>query len=197
MPRSPGRPPQTSRAQLRDLARAMFAEQGFDGTSLASIARAAGVSRTTLFSYFPSKRDLMWEEYDERLQRLEAFLVSAPRAPVVSLLTEAIQVSVSFRVDEHDDLARRMRIVDDSAELRAYTALRSAEISRLLVAFATSRASGADPQLLGDVTHALMAVASRATRDWAATPAPEEDLDQYAAARLAPFAGHVAALLEE
>ena len=65
--RGPGRPRQTSHEELQTLARKMFTERGYDNVSLAEIARAAGVSRTTLFSYFPAKRDLMSAEMNERL----------------------------------------------------------------------------------------------------------------------------------
>jgi TetR/AcrR family transcriptional repressor of mexJK operon len=42
-------------------ARDVFLTQGFDGASVDDIARAAGVSKATLYSYFPDKR-LMFQE---------------------------------------------------------------------------------------------------------------------------------------
>jgi AcrR family transcriptional regulator len=36
----------------------MFAEQGYEATSLDSIARAIGLTRTAVYHYFPSKRDV-------------------------------------------------------------------------------------------------------------------------------------------
>ncbi len=51
--------------QVLDGARAGFLEAGFDGASVDDIARAAGVSKATLYSYFPDKR-LMFTEMAER-----------------------------------------------------------------------------------------------------------------------------------
>ncbi len=41
--------------QILDGARAVFLAVGFDGASMNEIARAAGVSKGTLYVYFPSK----------------------------------------------------------------------------------------------------------------------------------------------
>ena len=42
-------------------ARAVFMSEGFEGASVDDIARAAGVSKATLYSYFPDKRLLFME----------------------------------------------------------------------------------------------------------------------------------------
>ncbi|MFJ9150648.1 TetR family transcriptional regulator [Streptomyces sp. NPDC102270] len=46
------------RSLLARTAVELFAAQGYDNTTLEEIAAAAGVSRRTLFNYFPSKEDL-------------------------------------------------------------------------------------------------------------------------------------------
>ena len=46
------------RRQILDGARAVFLSQGFDAASMGEIARAAGVSKGTLYVYFESKEDL-------------------------------------------------------------------------------------------------------------------------------------------
>ncbi|MFT4100121.1 MAG: TetR/AcrR family transcriptional regulator [Burkholderiaceae bacterium] len=45
-------------AELLEAARAMFAERGFAATRLDDVARAAGVSKGTLYLYYPSKEEL-------------------------------------------------------------------------------------------------------------------------------------------
>ncbi|KPP93176.1 MAG: TetR family transcriptional regulator [Rhodobacteraceae bacterium HLUCCA08] len=47
--------------QVLDGARDVFMAAGFDGASVDEIARAAGVSKATLYSYFPDKRLLFAE----------------------------------------------------------------------------------------------------------------------------------------
>ena len=48
-------------AQVLDGARAVFLRDGFEGASVDEIAREAGVSKATLYSYFPDKRLLFME----------------------------------------------------------------------------------------------------------------------------------------
>jgi AcrR family transcriptional regulator len=43
---------------VREAARQLFFEQGFSATSMDAVAKVAGVSKATLYSYFPSKEAL-------------------------------------------------------------------------------------------------------------------------------------------
>ena len=47
--------------QVVEGAREVFLRDGFEGASVDDIARAAGVSKATLYSYFPDKRLLFME----------------------------------------------------------------------------------------------------------------------------------------
>ncbi|WP_395829068.1 TetR/AcrR family transcriptional regulator [Elstera sp.] len=47
--------------QILDGARRIFLENGFDGASMNDITRAAGVSKGTIYAYFPSKEALFEE----------------------------------------------------------------------------------------------------------------------------------------
>jgi AcrR family transcriptional regulator len=53
-----GRPDGAKRRQIMDGARKVFLAQGFDAASMGEIARAAGVSKGTLYVYFDSKERL-------------------------------------------------------------------------------------------------------------------------------------------
>ncbi|MHA6784376.1 TetR/AcrR family transcriptional regulator [Pseudonocardia saturnea] len=61
--------------RLRDAATRLFAAQGFEGTSVAQIVEAAGVTKGALYHYFASKDDLLREIYArvlrEQTRRLE------------------------------------------------------------------------------------------------------------------------------
>lgn len=64
-------PPRRRRKQARsrellDAALALFAEKGFDAASAEEIAARAGVSKGTLYLYFPSKADLLGTLIAER-----------------------------------------------------------------------------------------------------------------------------------
>jgi AcrR family transcriptional regulator len=70
---SPGlreRKKQQTRQLIADTARRLFAERGFEGVTVAEVARRADVSEATVFNYFPTKEDLFYsrlEEFEEKL----------------------------------------------------------------------------------------------------------------------------------
>lgn len=65
---------QRTRARLFEAALAEFARVGFDGASVAEVARAAGVSRPTFYFHFPTKEhvllELQWHKELEMVTRL-------------------------------------------------------------------------------------------------------------------------------
>lgn len=56
---------QRTRQELVSLALRLFQAQGFDNTSVEQIAHEATVSPGTVYNYFPTKRDLLSEVFEE------------------------------------------------------------------------------------------------------------------------------------
>lgn len=185
--RSRGRPAVTTHDQIRDAALKLFLDRGYAATSLAAIAGVAGISRTTLFAYFRSKRDLIWEDHDRRAADVNEAMVSGPSRPLVDLIVRGLLVSAGYGVEDHATLARRMQVVAQDDELRAYAALTVQEMTNRVAQTAASRVPEADPRLVDLVTRALAAAASRCTEEWAAKPDPTTPLDTYAAAGIKPL----------
>jgi AcrR family transcriptional regulator len=75
--RGPGRPPGPSQAphqrvRLIEEASRLYAEGGYAGLSFASVAARAGLTKATVFHYFPNKEALLlavFEAFGERLER--------------------------------------------------------------------------------------------------------------------------------
>ena len=72
------------RRALVEAAPRLFAERGFEATTVADIAEAADVSPRTFFTYFPAKEDVLFADAQDRIDRLQDAL--AKRAPDESLL---------------------------------------------------------------------------------------------------------------
>jgi AcrR family transcriptional regulator len=56
----------------------LFAEHGYAGTTIDQIADAADVSRATVFTYFPTKEDIVFGEAPQAIEGLAAMLADAP-----------------------------------------------------------------------------------------------------------------------
>ncbi|WP_121060594.1 TetR/AcrR family transcriptional regulator [Chachezhania antarctica] len=93
--------------QVIEGARKVFLVDGFEGASVDDIARAAGVSKATLYSYFPDKRLLFVEIARAECQRMAertVDMIDQSRAPE-EVLTFAARQFVPFMLS---DFAIRM-----------------------------------------------------------------------------------------
>src|SRR5215469_10144376 len=72
-----------TRSRLRELALQLFAEQGYEQTSLREIAERLGVTKAALYYYFKSKEDIvrsLVEDYMTELDQLIAWGKDQPRS---------------------------------------------------------------------------------------------------------------------
>src|SRR5919201_2936424 len=60
------------RARILDAAVKVFAERGYFSSTVAEIARAAGVADGTIYLYFKSKDDLLLRLFEEKMTQLLA-----------------------------------------------------------------------------------------------------------------------------
>ena len=99
----------------------LFAERGFDQTSVDQIAKAAGVSRSTFFRQFGGKEDVIFADHEALLEQLRAFLSKPHENPWQAVCEASV---VAFRHFARDpELARRRYTV-----VRQVPALRNREI---------------------------------------------------------------------
>jgi len=84
--------------QVLDGAREVFLRDGFEGASVDEIARESGVSKATLYSYFPDKRLLFIEVATAqcRQQADEAVLMIDMNRPPQEVLAQAGQKFLNF-----------------------------------------------------------------------------------------------------
>jgi AcrR family transcriptional regulator len=88
--------------ELVEVALSEFLKHGYGGTSMATIVKAAGVSKTTLYSRFASKEDLFIAMMKKMVQgdlsaRIRA--VEAPSRPLADMLREFAYRSLEIGLD--------------------------------------------------------------------------------------------------
>src|SRR5579863_10785367 len=82
------------REQLLRVAKSLFAERGFQSTTMDDIAREAGFTKPILYQFFDSKTDL----YQEIVAQLAETLLASLKVAVNAAETPRAKIEVAFRV---------------------------------------------------------------------------------------------------
>ena len=175
MPPGPGRPRATTPERLLEIAQELFRTRGYAETSMAQIAEAAGVSRTTLFSYFSAKSDLMWRDFDLNFEALARSLECRPLDEEIATSVLAALVEVQTMGPERRAVvARRWELIDKTPDLRIATAERTAHYAELLAQFIAVRRGETTEAFLPQVVgHAALSASVAASRCWAVSEVGE------------------------
>lgn len=115
--RGRGRPPtagleERRRTQIIESAVAVFVERGYQATTMADIARHAGIGQGTLYRYVPSKRELLDLVFDYSVEELTAAVQPAlqPDEPLTSAADVTNRVDATFAALS-DTLDRRPELL--------------------------------------------------------------------------------------
>lgn len=167
---TPGRPRTTSRDEVQRVALALFAERGFEETTLDEVAAAVGVSRRTLFRYYPSKNDIVWGEFSEQLEGLRAGLAAAePDEPLMEVVRRAV-VAFNDYADQ-EELRIRMGLITSVPALQGHSMLRYRDWCDVVAEFVAARLGGrADDQLPQVIANAALGTAMATYRHWITHP---------------------------
>ncbi len=181
---------------IEDAALRLFAERGFQSTTIAEIAEAAEISPRTFFSYFPSKESVLFGDFDETFcslgrhldERTGGRLLAAIRAWIVEL------VEREGMPDERE--RERRQVIEASEELLAYERQLTTRFESVIAAAAATEL-GDDP---GDLHPRLIGAAAAAVltalRPPPGRPEPDPGTDPFATLddALAFLRGGIAAL---
>jgi len=144
-----GRPLSTSRAALERAAFELFAERGFEQTSVDDIADAAGIGRRTFFRYYPSKNDLVWGDFNHELSRMQALLDACdPTMPLMEAVRRAVIEFNRIRPGNEEGHRHRMQMILGVPTLFANSTIRFAAWRAVVARFAASRLGVAPDELL-------------------------------------------------
>jgi mycofactocin system transcriptional regulator len=153
----------------------MFAEAGFDETTVDDIAEALGVSRRTLFRYFASKNDMVWGDFDSVLARLRRCLgATGADEPLHDALREAVVESNRYEEEQLPELRIRMRLITGVPALQAHSTLRYAEWRAVIADFVAGRLGCETGDLIPQaVAHAALGTSMAAFLVWVDDPSSD------------------------
>jgi AcrR family transcriptional regulator len=115
---------QRTRQLIAETARQLFAERGFDAVPVADVARGAEVSEATVFNYFPTKEDLVFqgmEAFEDEL--LQAVRNRPAGESAAAAFGRFVTQPRGFLAAQDEETARRLvsiaRMIAESPALQA------------------------------------------------------------------------------
>jgi AcrR family transcriptional regulator len=109
----------------------LFVERGYDATTLAEIAEAAGVSTRTIFAYFSSKEDILFASFQTMREALARALAERPGGK------DALTTLRDFILSGHTktELDRKLeRIIRGDETLLSHKRARMSQLQELFAA---------------------------------------------------------------
>ena len=108
-----------ARGRLAKTAMALYAEQGFEQTTVAEIAARAGLTERTFFRHFADKREVLFSGMEMLRDRLVRAVADAPASATAMDAVSAAFEAAGAMLQENPERARlRDAIVSANAELR-------------------------------------------------------------------------------
>lgn len=160
-----------TRLALENAALALFAEKGFDRTTVDEIVEACDVSQRTFFRYYGAKEDVLFADGDQRLEELLADLAGRPaRESPLRAVQAAFLATTELYSQDRDRLVLRSRIFDGSSSLRSHKFERQQSweeaVTAVLLEREAQHGGEASPRHLRLVAGISLACLRAALADW-------------------------------
>ena len=109
---------------------ALFVERGYEATTLADIADAAGVSTRTIFAYFPGKEDILFSSFQAMRESLAQALAERPTGQDAF---DALREFILSSAHEKTEFDRKLeQVIAGDETLRSHKRARIAQMQELL-----------------------------------------------------------------
>jgi AcrR family transcriptional regulator len=173
----------------------LFAEQGYDATTVAQIAERAGMTKSTFFRYFPDKRELLSAGQETLARLLAEGIAEAPAgaSPLEAVAAGLVRASSAMGPVNRELGPRLKAAIAASAELQERHVLKGVGLAAVMTAALVDRGvTDATAHVAGEL--GLLAF-TRAFAEWSETDRGDGDeLAPYTLAALDELRAASAAL---
>ena len=148
--------------RLRMAAMELFAEVGYEQTTVAAIAERAGLTSRTFFRYFTDKREVLFSGSEVLQESMVAALRGAPTdATAMEAMAFALQAPADFFDEDRRDFARvRASVIAATGELHERELIKLSRLSAAMAEALRARGFGEpDASLVAEAGIAVFRVA--------------------------------------
>jgi AcrR family transcriptional regulator len=181
------------RDTLAQAAVTLFAERGYEQTTIDDITERAGVGRTTFFRYYRSKEDVIFPDHDRLLGQVRSRLQTSSHGTALVAVADAVRLVLLHYIDEGDLARQRYALTSTVPALRDREIASVARYQRLFREFIASWM--ADPREAASLRAELMAASvvaahNHVLRRWlrGESPDPIGEVDEAMSQVIALFA---------
>ncbi len=165
---------QQTRETIERVALELFAERGYDETTLAEIADAADISPRTIFSYFQGKEDILFCEEGDYMAMVGEMLEQRPAGATT---VDALRDFISSLPPPDEQTMLRKRVVAASPDLQMKLRAHIGQLEGMLTASIAKDLGAAPDDVRPALIAASMMAAFAAVRDRLAASGEEPDHD--------------------
>lgn len=163
-----------ARVATRDVVLAavrLFTENGFEATTMDSVASASGVSRRSLFRRFGSKEDILFAEHDELFSTVLRYLEASPDGDPLDTVRGAARLVFQGHVGAPEITVPRYRLVRAHPRLRDREVAMTARYQSAFTHYLAGQDEGTDRSLTaGMVAASFIAAHNHVLRSWLRDP---------------------------
>jgi AcrR family transcriptional regulator len=119
----------------------LFAEQGYEHTTVVEIAARAGLTKSTFFRHVPDKREVLFIGQDFLLQALSDGIASAPAdaAPLDAVAAGLDAAAEAFSPERREFAPQRQAVIAANPELQEREAVKRAGFGATMTKALTAR----------------------------------------------------------
>jgi AcrR family transcriptional regulator len=154
-----------ARGRLEQAAMELYGERGFEQTTVAEIAKRAGLTERTFFRYFADKREVLFAGADSLQEVMVGAVADAPDALApIDAAAEGLEAAAAALQERRRFARRRASIIAANAELQERELIKFASLSASLAE--TLRRRGLDQPAASLTAEIAMAIFRTAFERW-------------------------------